>query len=144
MAQNRFDIENAELLQAEERESGFSSMTPGRRMALATFEAEGYVNGDGFASLFEYMSDEMLSNVIPGFRQFDGDGLAELVERAIKKFPKAPPLPPQDDRAEILDQWSEKDKNPFKKFEKKFMDIGHAQKGRLAFIAAHPDEFFQK
>lgn len=139
---NSIDMKLAELMQAEERESGFGSMSEARQQCLATFNAEGYVNGNGFAALFQYMSDDEFESMLKGFETFGAVDLLKIVHKAVKKFPKSPPLPSHETREQILEVWDDKGKEPFEKLDDKFMEIGSAMNQRIRFIMSQPDQFF--
>ncbi len=141
-AMNTIDISLAELMQAEEREAGFESMSAQRQRYLSTYNAEGYVNGEGIEGLFQYMSDQEMDAMLAGYEQFEAIDLLKIIQKAIKKFPKSPPVPSHADREEILDQWLNKGKEPFEKLDAKFMDIGSAMTQRLKNALEHADQFF--
>lgn len=142
MAMNTIDISLAELMQAEERELGFSAISTIRQQYLATYNAEGYVNGEGFDALFRYMSDQEFDSMLLGFEQYQASELLKLIHKAIKKFPKSPPLPTQTAREQTLDVWEDKEKNPFEKLDGEFMKLGSAMNQRMRFVLANSDPFF--
>lgn len=141
-AMNTIDIALAELMQAEERELGFSAMSTIRQQYLATYNAEGYVNGDGLDALFRYMSDKEFDSMLLGFEQYQASELLKLIHKAIKKFPKSPPVPTQTAREQTLEMWDDKDKYPFEKLNGEFMKIGSAMNQRMRFVLANSDQFF--
>ena len=139
---NDIDIEICALLQSKQKSQSFEALTDEQQICVATFNVESYVNSGGFMDLFQYFSDEELHATNRGYEAFRATSLLKLIEKAIKKFPKSPPLPSQSKREEILDSWFDKDKDPFEKLDSKFQDIGSALKGRIEYIINHPDQFF--
>lgn len=139
---NTIDINLAELMQAEERETAFTNMSPHRRAFLATFEAESHVNSSGFDAMFSYMSDEMLAEVAPAYRLFNAPSFADLVESAIAKFPTYPPIPNPGEREVVTQAWMDDGVDPFQDLFDKFIEIGAATVERMRFVSEHPSEFF--
>jgi len=144
IAMSKIDIEICSQIQSEVREGSFLGISEERKLCVSTFNAEGYVASGGFVDLFQYTEDIEMQSVIKGFEVFGATQLLTLLQKAMKKFPKSPPLPAHSVREEILNNWFDKEKDPFTKLDDKFNDIGSALRGRLEYITNHPEQFFQK
>lgn len=141
-AANALDIQIAEKLQAEERETGFESMSDARQVCLATFETEGYINGDGFDAFFSYMGDAMIAKVEPAYRVMGANQFADIINESASLLPGHPPFPPQETREELMEQFEDSDESPFEDLFDRFVSIGAATTERLNFIVKHADQFF--
>ncbi len=139
---NSIDIEVCSLLQKKCSDHSFDELTAEEKICLATFNAEGQVGSGGLFDFFQYTSDAEVFATLEGYETFGATDLLKLIQKAIKKFPKSPPLPDHTEREEILDVWFDKDKDPFSKLDKKFHDIGSALRERLKFVTERPEHFF--
>lgn len=143
MSLNKIDIAVATLLYSEENENNFASMSKERQLCLATFDAEGHINSGGLVDFFQYTSDEKFAAVVIGYETFGSTELLKIIQKAVKKFPKSPPLPDHESREEILNAWDDKGKDPFSKLDQKFMSIGSALVERMSYILQNQQHFFK-
>ncbi len=139
--QNDLDIAIAELLQSESADCGFESMTLERQQYLATYEAEGYINGGGFLSFFDYTTDDMIGHILPGYKAFGADEFVDILSEAFGVYPGYPPLPSQAEREEINGKWMDNDEDPFESPSDKFMTLGAATSQRLEYVLSNPSLF---
>ncbi|MCB9845144.1 MAG: DUF4375 domain-containing protein [Phycisphaeraceae bacterium] len=138
---NELDIDCASAIQ-KDAASG-AAVTPARRAYLATYEAEGYINGDGFDAFFSYMDDEALAEVEPGYRLFGAPEFAALIRRAFEAVPGGQPPRTQVEREAAMEEIAEGAADPFEEVFEAFIEIGGATAQRIRYIVEHPDEFFE-
>ena len=89
---NSIDIEVCSLLQKKCSDHSFDALTAVQKLCLATFNAEGQIAGGGLFDFFQYTSDVEVLATLEAYEVFGAPDLLKLIQKAIKKFPKSPPL----------------------------------------------------
>ncbi len=135
---NQVDIYGDEAALA----AGLSGATPGQRAVFSCWWYRSEVNNGGHHQFFSNSTGILWNEALEGLRRLEASGHAEVLQSAIEGFPESRP---SMDREERNAQLGKLDAQRLDELDERFFsleDQGVLDERLLAYIRAHPDEFF--
>ncbi len=124
--------------------AGLSSATPGQRAIFSNWWYRSEVSNGGHHQFFYNSTGILWEEALEGLRRLEEDRYAKVLESALSNFPESRPSMDRDQRMEQLERV---DSQILDKLDEDFFsleDQGLLDERVLAYIRAHPEEFFSK